>query len=34
VAAFVIGAIHQDAAHAGGAHFSEGDLLRAVLNQD
>jgi len=31
VAALVIRAIDQDAAHASGAHLSEGDLLRAAL---
>jgi hypothetical protein len=28
VAATIVGAVDEDAAHAGGAHFSDGDLLR------
>ena len=31
VAAVVVGAIDQDAAHAGFAHFAEGDLLGPLL---
>jgi hypothetical protein len=30
VRALAVGAIYQDAVHASGAHFSEGDLLRAI----
>jgi hypothetical protein len=29
MAAAVVGAVHQNAAHAGVAHFAEGDLGRA-----
>jgi hypothetical protein len=30
VAAFVVGTVDQNTAHAAGAHLSEGDFLRAV----